>query len=472
MAEADKNKRDFSDIVERLAELNKNQDRNIGEIIELSQLTKKRNQMAAEASGLSKKEAGRRADFDAEMKALEEKRDKDKEIAGEDAPSVLAQSKIIEKKRYKEGLRREAMNLASLENIGNKLDDLRKSFFEKTKDAGTTFLKGIGALALFAFLSTDTFKTAVRNIVTFITDFIAMFTGEKTSLDFIKDNWKALGVLLLLFSGKVMSIAALVSGSVTTLGKMLPSWANISRGFRLMRVYAKRTMLPAIKGMLVGMKGFMASMLPILSPVALIAGIAYGVVRIFQGFQKHFSEANEQFGFLGGIVAGVVGGIKQIVLDVANVIDSILGFFGFPDAMDGVIKAIEEFDVMDFVSGVWDFFGDIKDAISNFISSLIPDWIKKWIPGTDAYNKRKGITNENALTQQNMLENRVAGVYDVKGTDLEDLKAKQSELEREKIAQNVVNVTNLTQGGARVTQTLGSNVYVQDLDSNPYQYQT
>ena len=71
-----------------------------------------------------------------------------------------------------------------------------------------------------------------------------------------------------------------------------------------------------------------------------------------------------------------------------------------------------------------------------------------------------------------MLENRVAGVYDVKGTDLEDLKAKQAELDREQVSQNVVNVTNLTQGGARVTQTLGRNVYVQDLDSNPYQYQT
>jgi hypothetical protein len=41
-----------------------------------------------------------------------------------------------------------------------------------------------------------------------------------------------------------------------------------------------------------------------------------------------------------------------------------------------------------------------------------------------------------------MLENRVAGVHDVKGVNLEKLKKEQSELERGKIATTVVNNIN------------------------------
>ena len=376
----------FSNVVELLEKLNKQNDEGIDKSKSIEVVLKRRNEMAAKASGLDEEEAGRRADMDAKMLALQKEIQRDTAIAGEDAPKVMANQKILDKMKEKEEKKRQKINFDMQKRIVGGLTDIGENIGEKVGAGGSMLLKGIGVIALFAFLTSDSFKAIVGGIVNFITDTLNFFSDP---------NWgywaDHFGKLLALFTFIGLKIAAIAGQTTVTkvtltalqaaftflfgpkgvlMKNMIPRLKLMGAG---LLVQGKAMMISlglAFKGMLVGLGAILAPMLPVVAVVALVAAAAYGLVRIFQGFQEHFSEANEQFGFFGGILAGFTGGIKMILSDVAGVIDSILGFFGFPDLMDPIIKAIEEFDVMNFVGGVMDFFADIGNFITEGLASI------------------------------------------------------------------------------------------------------
>ena len=75
--------------------------------------------------------------------------------------------------------------------------------------------------------------------------------------------------------------------------------------------------------------------------------------------------------------------------------------------------------------------------------------------------------NADALTQQNMMQNRVAGVQNL-GTDINALQAQQSELERSKIAANIVNNSNVVQKGGDVYNERIETVSISDPNLSPF----
>ena len=548
MAKKEKDKNSLAGVIEALEKLNKNA--GLAKIHEkkIEKLTAKRNQIAAKASGLSEKEVDRRFKHDQEIKKLQEKIEAAKEAGGDDAPEVRKNQKIMDKMKAKEEARR-AVNLRkSLDGLGDKLGKGFENLSEKARSGAGMLLKGVGVVALFAFLQSDAFKKAVGAIVDFVFQVVDLFSGSETQT-FMEKAGTAAGLLAIgafLFGGKIMTLAATLSGAFTSItnglttakdklfgkegafpnftkklgayGKSLKKQMNVGltkmkagfgsifgKGKKLGGALGKFTMgllssgkalaikmLMALKGVLVSFGAMLVPLLPFIAIGAAIAAAAYAIVRIFQGFQESFSEANEQFGFFGGILAGFTQGIKNILLDVANVIDSILGFFGFPDAMDGIIKAIEDFDVMEFVGNVMDFFSGLGDSISEAFARIgrffkavglgFVAGFKALVPGgegpLEAFKRvfdetlaggsgDTGGDNANALTQQNMMQNRIAGTQNL-GTDLGALQAQQSELQRGRIAANIVNNSNVVQKGGDVYNERIETVSISDPNLSPF----
>ena len=508
-----KGKNSLAAVTEQIEKLNQNA--GLAKIHEkkIEQLTQRRNQIAAKASGLSEREAGRRFKHDQEVKKLQEKIAAAQEAGGDDAPEARKNQKILDKMKRREDIRRSLNLQNAVGGLGDKFKEGFSSLGEKAKSGAGLLLKGAGVVALFAFLQSDTFKSVVKGIVDFVFDVIDLFTGEKSGLDFIKDNFGILLAAVTAFAIKIMGIGPFLSTIATPaiallklalsglfglkgviMKTIIPKLKLMGTGLLVKGKAMMIAMAAGFKGMLVGLGAILTPLLPVIAVVALIAAAAYSIVRIFQGFQESFSEANEQFGLFGGILAGFTQGIKNILLDVANVIDSILGFFGFPDAMDGIIKAIEDFDVMEFVGNVMGFFSDLGDSIAEAFATIgrflkglglgAVAAFKALAPGgespTEAFmrvfnetlaggaaNIGDTPTNANALTQQNMMQNRVAGVQNL-GTDLGALQAQQSELERSKIAANIVNNSNIVQKGGDVYNERIETVSISDPNQSPF----
>ena len=548
MAKKEKNKNSLAGVIEALEKLNKNA--GLAKIHEkkIEKLTAKRNQIAARASGLSEKEVDRRFKHDQEIKKLQEKIEAAKEAGGDDAPEVRKNQKIMDKMKAREEARR-AVNLRkSIQGLGDKLGKGFENLSEKARSGAGMLLKGVGVVALFAFLQSDAFKKVVGAIVDFVFQVVDLFSGSETQT-FMEKAGTAAGLLAIgafLFGGKIMTLAATLKGAFTSItnglttakdklfgkegafpnftkklgayGKSLKT--QMGKGLTKMKdgfgtIFGKGKelggslgrftmgllsqgkalaikMLAALKGLFVSFSAMLVPLLPAIAIGAAIAAAAYVLVRMFQGFKEYFSEANEQFGFFGGLLAGFIGGIKNILLDVANVIDSILGFFGFPDAMDGIIKAIEDFDVMEFVGNVMDFFSELGDSISEAFARIgrffkavglgFVAGFKALTPGgegpLEAFKRvfdetlaggsgDTGGDNANALTQQNMMQNRIAGAQNL-GTDLGALQAQQSELQRGRIAANIVNNSNVVQKGGDVYNERIETVSISDPNLSPF----
>ena len=548
MAKKAKDKNSLAGVIEALEKLNKNA--GLAKIHEkkIEKLTAKRNQIAARASGLSEKEVDRRFKHDQEIKKLQEKIEAAKEAGGDDAPEVRKNQKIMDKMKAREEARR-AVNLRkSIQGLGDKLGKGFENLSEKARSGAGMLLKGVGVVALFAFLQSDAFKKVVGAIVDFVFQVVDLFSGSETQT-FMEKAGTAAGLLAIgafLFGGKIMTLAATLKGAFTSItnglttakdklfgeegafpnftkklgayGKSLKT--QMGKGLTKMKdgfgtIFGKGKelggslgrftmgllsqgkalaikMLAALKGLFVSFSAMLVPLLPAIAIGAAIAAAAYVLVRMFQGFKEYFSEANEQFGFFGGLLAGFIGGIKNILLDVANVIDSILGFFGFPDAMDGIIKAIEDFDVMEFVGNVMDFFSELGDSISEAFARIgrffkavglgFVAGFKALTPGgegpLEAFKRvfdetlaggsgDTGGDNANALTQQNMMQNRIAGAQNL-GTDLGALQAQQSELQRGRIAANIVNNSNVVQKGGDVYNERIETVSISDPNLSPF----
>ena len=469
-------------------------------------LLKKRNKMAAEATGLTIKQAHDRQEYQREKARLDDEIKKAVEEGGENAPKAVANRKIIEKMDKKQRMKESLRMFTSLEGLKQGINGLADNLGGKVKATGSLLLKGIGVIALFAFLQSDTFKSIVKSIVSFVTDFVGLFTGEIGLIDFIKDNFGMFMITLALIGAKLYAIGTskLYIATMTKLSaafnflfgpkgflmkNMIPRLKLMGAGLLVKGKAMMISMALAFKGMLVGLGAILAPMLPVVAIVAAIAAAAYGVVRIFQGFQQYFGEANEQFGFFGGILAGFTGGIKMILSDVAGVIDSILGFFGFPDLMDPIIKAIDEFDVMNFVGGVMDFFADIGNFITEGLASIgrifkaigagaMAALTNPFSP-IESFNEAFGEVMGGADAKPDLGNIAAAGAQMSGGEsdparfiarkENEDMQMRRKEeMMGDKRAVMITNNNVVNKGGDNYSEVRGGDVNVHDTAQNPY----
>ena len=469
-------------------------------------LLEKRNKLAAEATGLTIKQAHDRQEYQREKARLDEEIKKAVEEGGENAPKAVANRRIIEKMDKKQRMKESLRMFTSLEGLKQGINSLADNLGGKVKATGSLLLKGIGVIALFAFLQSDTFKSIVKSIVSFVTDFVGLFTGEIGLIDFIKDNFGMFMITLAVIGAKLYAIGT-SKLYIATMTKLSAAFAylfgpkgvlmkNMIPRLKLMGagllVQGKAMMISlglAFKGMLIGLGAILAPMLPVVAVVALVAAAAYGLVRIFQGFQEHFSEANEQFGFFGGIIAGFTGGIKTILGDIVGVIDSILGFFGFPDLLDPVLKAIEEFDVMNFVGGVMDFFADIGNFITEGLASIgrifkaigagaMAALTSPFSP-IESFNKAFAEVMSGADVKPDLGNIAAAGAQMSGGEndparfvarkENEDMQMRRKEeMMGDKRAVMITNNNVVNKGGDNYSEVRGGDVNVHDTAQNPY----
>ena len=469
-------------------------------------LLKKRNKMAAEATGLSIKQAHDRQEYQREKSRLDDEIKKAVEEGGENAPKAVANRRIIEKMEKKQRMKESLRMFTSLEGLKEGMHSLADNMGGKMKATGSLLLKGVGIVALFAFLQSDKFKEIVGDIVSFVTNFVGLFTGEISLIDFIKDNFKMFLVTLALIGAKLYAIGTskLYIATMTKLSaafnflfgpkgflmkNMIPRLKLMGAGLLVQGKAMMISMALALKGLLVSFGAMLVPLLPAIAIGAAIAAAAYAIVRIFQGFQEYFSEANEQFGFFGGILAGYTAGIKMILSDVAGVIDSILGFFGFPDLMDPIIKAIDEFDVMNFVGGVMDFFADIGNFITEGLASIgkifraigagaMAALTSPFSP-IESFNKAFGEVmggGQESSTIGNIAAagaNMSGGENDparfIARKENEDMQMRRKEeMMGDKRAVMITNNNVINKGGDNYSEVRGGDVNVHDTAQNPY----
>ena len=169
-------------------------------------LLKKRNKMAAEATGLTIKQAHDRQEYQREKSRLDDEIKKAVEEGGENAPKAAANRRIIEKMDKKQRMKESLRMFTSLEGLKGGINSLADNVGGKVKATGSMLLKGIGIIALFAFLQSDTFKSIVKSIVNCVTDFVGLFTGEIGLIDFIKDNFGMFLFTLAVIGAKLYAI--------------------------------------------------------------------------------------------------------------------------------------------------------------------------------------------------------------------------------------------------------------------------
>ena len=194
--------------------------------------------------------------------------------------------------------------------------------------------------------------------------------------------------------------------------------------------------------MVTAMSALLAPLAPLLIPIAAIAAGFFVLTKMITSFRDNFDKANEEFGFFGAIGVSLLDTIRDMFVSLLEFLD----IFGLiPDDFIEYMKNIDIFQgLRDVIEWVGNFFGGLSDMISNAIGSLVPDWVKKWIPGTDASKKRKGDV-EAVKKQQLALESGVSGVQDVKGVNLDKLAKEQAELEKKRVATTVVNNVTTSQ---------------------------
>ena len=436
----------------------------------------KRNAMMAEAADVSYEEAERRNAHNDEILKLEKERKEKAEIAGDKSVAVRKMDRVIARKKYIEDKRIQLQNAFTLEGIQDGIKNVAESVGGKIAATGSVLMKGIGVLALFAFIQSDMFKAGVKFLVEFLTEFADLLDPNgKTSLGLNK----ATAGLLLALGLVALKITSLITG--VGMVKLAITGIQVAVGF----------LATGFGGLLSGLGAVLIPLLPVIAVVAAIAAVAYGVVRIFQGFQEYFSEANEQFGFFGGILAGFTGGIKTILGDVAGVLDAIFGFFGFPDLMDPIIKAIEDFDVMDFVGGIMNFFSNLGNIIMESLTSFgllfkaigagaLAALTSPFSP-IESFNKAfDEVMAGGKEDSKPNLENIAAAGAAMSGgeedparfiarKENEDMMMRRKEeMMGDKRAVNIVNNNSVVKGGDSYSEVRGGDIRIHDSANDPY----
>jgi len=229
----------------------------------------------------------------------------------------------------------------------------------------STLAIGAFVIALGKFLQSDTFKKITKFIQEKIIPKLMEFW------EFLKDNWKEIGVLLAgVLAGfvafKVLLIGAKIVGIIKKLGV----------AFLAVKAFFASTLLPPITALMV-------PLLPIIAAVAAISLVIYSLWEAFDDAKRVFEET----GSIGeALKAGIskfmgtlLGFIPSIVLKLVSWVAGLFGFDDFKervdaiDPIDFITKHISAMitKIVDFVKLLFsDPIAAIKELVTGYIDVI------------------------------------------------------------------------------------------------------
>ena len=229
----------------------------------------------------------------------------------------------------------------------------------------STLAIGAMMIALGKFLQSDSFKKITAYIKETIIPKVMEFW------EFLKDNWKEIGVL---FAGV---LAAFVIVKAAMIGaKIVKTIKAIGVAFTAVKAFFASTMLPAVTAMLV-------PLLPFIAIAAAIGVVLYALWEAFKDAKKTFDETGSigealKVG-ISKFIGTILGFIPNLVL---KLVGWVAGLFGFDDFKKKV-KAIDPIEfitkkVSGIVSKIVDWFvllfkdpiGAIKELVKGYIDVL------------------------------------------------------------------------------------------------------
>ena len=427
--------------------------------------TAEKNEMAAEALGIGMEEFARRQKADKEISEREDKLDEMIAAQGGESIETEKEAQVIQKMRDKEDARRGLKTNDLLEDMTDKIGNMSSGL----TDALSVTAKGIGIgvafFALAAFLKSDMFQSILDFFVDFVFDLTQLFTGQKSFWEAFSNNITLFSLSFLWIGAKlfaiVKSIAIFKTALLGTLTSLTGSFAFLS---------------PIFVSMKTALAGMLAPLLPIVA-------VMYAGARIIKSIQENFSKAHKEFGFFGGIVVSLWDTIRDIFVDVLEFLD-IIGLI--PNDFIEYMKNIDIFAaVRTIIDSVVDFFSGIKEGIDNFISDMIPDWAKKYLPRDASPEKiatrpkvdpwtgqlvNEPINNADALTSSTLAEAITSATDIGQGDKLTQLRIQQAELQKGKSGQTIVNNITTSQNnvaGDTIRQDR-STIYIKDRADNGF----
>ena len=383
------------------------------------------------ASTLNQKNAEEKADEITLSKQIKEREKALKEkVAGQGGIEEIGvddkEAASITKMKEKRDDKAKAKTIEVLKNISGGIKNMASSLTGALSVTAKGIGIGIAFFALSAFLKSDMFRTILDMLVDFVFDLGQLFTGQISFYEAFKNNMTLFTAAFAFIITKflVPAVVGFLKFKTLMIGTLIP---GISAFF---------------SSMVAAMSALLAPLAPLLIPIAAIAAGFFVLTKMITSFRDNFDKANEEFGFFGAIGVSLLDTIRDMFVSLLEFLD----IFGLiPDDFIEYMKNIDIFQgLRDVIEWVGNFFGGLSDMISNAIGSLVPDWVKKWIPGTDASKKRKGDV-EAVKKQQLALESGVSGVHDVKGVNLDKLAKEQAELEKKRVATTVVNNVTTSQ---------------------------
>ena len=229
----------------------------------------------------------------------------------------------------------------------------------------STLAIGAMMIALGKFLQSDSFKKITAYIKETIIPKVMEFW------EFLKDNWKEIGVL---FAGV---LAAFVIVKAAMIGaKIVKTIKAIGVAFTAVKAFFASTMLPAVTAM----------MIPLLPFIAIGAAIGVALYALWEAFK----DAKKTFDETGSIGEALKVGISKFIGTLLGFIPNLVlklvgwvaGLFGFDDFKKKV-KAIDPIEfitkkVSGIVSKIVDWFvllfkdpiGAIKELVKGYIDVL------------------------------------------------------------------------------------------------------
>lgn len=360
----DKRSREHNDNKEKLKRLNEN----------IREAAKKEEELAKTSAGqamaLKKQleESGKVAEDNKEFQKLSyqaRKADYKQRLADATSPAA--------KKEIREEARKDAKeNGSRLDKIAagvGGLFEIGKKGLKTAALGGLAILStlAIGAfmIALGKFLQSDTFKKITKFIQETILPKVMEFW------EFLKDNWKEIGVLLGAALAAFVVVKAVMIGA-----KIVKTIKAIGVAFTAVKAFFASTMLPAVTGMLV-------PLLPFVLIAAAISLVLYSIKEAFEDARKTFEET-------GSITEALKVGISKFMGTLLGFIPSLVlklvgwvaGLFGFDDFKKKV-NAIDPIEVItkkvsSIVSKIVDWFvllfkdpiGAIKELVKGYIGVL------------------------------------------------------------------------------------------------------
>ena len=277
------------------------------------------------------------------------------------------------KKEIREEARADAKkNGSKLDKIGAGISGLFEMGKKGAKAAAlgglailSTLAIGAFVIALGKFLQSDTFKKITKFIQETIIPKVMDFW------EFLKDNWKEIGILLAGVLTAFVAFKAIVIGA-----KIVKTIKAIGVAFTAVKAFFASTMLPAVTAMLV-------PLLPFILIGAAISLVLYSIKEAFEDARKTFEETGSITEALKVGISKFIGTLLGFIPNlVLKLVGWVAGLFGFDDFKKKV-KAIDPIEfitkkVSGIVSKIVDWFvllfkdpiGAIKELVKGYIDVL------------------------------------------------------------------------------------------------------